>query len=208
MAQQSSYGAIPTEDPEQNVAPANNHEDNNDDAASNYRRTRLEVGEVIESKRAHVLIVSLTILDIILVILQIAATLLGLDNSKDAHQVLEIFAHISLGIVTFFVVEILLKVFAFGLDYFWINSPFGLLHLADAIIIFISFFLEVFLTGAEQELGALLIIFRLWRIVKLTGAVAIETAEHSQARIVQLESQIKELERENQRLRANTIDQV
>ncbi|KAI1295960.1 hypothetical protein EDD11_007680 [Mortierella claussenii] len=214
MAQQSSYGAIPTSDSEQG-ALANDTNHDNDDAASDFRRTRLELGEILESKRTHVLILCLTALDILLVILQIAATLLGYEEDKKAEWILELFAHVSLGIVTFFVIEVLLKTLAFGPGYFWRHTPHGLMHLADAMIIIISFLLEVFLKGAEQELGSLLIIFRLWRLVKLTGTVAIETAEHNQVRVLQLETRIKELEiqlRESQhevhRLRAHTADQV
>ncbi|KAF8934404.1 hypothetical protein EDD21DRAFT_365368 [Dissophora ornata] len=209
MAQQSAYGAIPTSEHGENALP---HQDG---APSDFKKTRHEVGEIIESKRAHVVILILTSLDILLVICQIAATLLGLDDNDEADWILEIFAHASLAIVTFFVFEILLKIFAFGPSYFWTSTPHGLLHLADALIIIISFLLEIFLKGAEQELGSLLIIFRLWRVIKLTGTVAIETAEHNAEHINQLKEQIKELEQqlkesqdEVQRLRAHTADQV
>ncbi|KAF9357962.1 hypothetical protein BGX26_002754 [Mortierella sp. AD094] len=209
MAQQSSYGTVPTSEREadslQNPAVGQ----------SDLDKTRHEVGKAIESKRAHVIILALTTIDVLLVISQIAATLLGLEDHKGAEETLEIIAHISLAIVTFFVVEVLLKVFAFGPSYFWTGNPHGLLHLADALIIIISFLLEITLKGAEQELGSLLIIFRLWRLIKLTGTVAIETTEHHQEHILHLETRIKELEiqlqesqLEVQRLRAHTIDQV
>ncbi|KAF9127622.1 hypothetical protein BGW39_005747 [Mortierella sp. 14UC] len=204
---QSSYGAIPTDDTTVDI--------NNQDSSSSEDSTRHHIGEILESKKAHILILSLTAIDVALVILQIAASLLHLDDTKDAQWFLELLAHTSLAIVSFFVLEIVLKIYAFGLGYFWTGNPHGILHLADALIIIISFLLEVFLTGAEQELGALLIIFRLWRIVKLTGTVAIETAEHNHAavaaledRIRTLENELKESQSEVQRLRANTDDQV
>ncbi|KAG0260948.1 hypothetical protein BGZ95_004326 [Linnemannia exigua] len=204
---QSSYGAIPTDD---TTVDINNH-----DSSSDSSSTRHQIGEILESKKAHILILSLTIVDVALVILQIAASLLQLDDTKGAQWFLELLSHISLGIVSFFVLEIILKIYAFGLGYFWTSNPHGILHLADALIIIISFLLEVFLTGAEKELGSLLIIFRLWRIVKLTGTVAIETAEHNHATVASLEARIKTLENELkdsqsevQRLRANTEDQV
>ena len=209
MAQQSAYGAIPTSERGED-APL--HQDG---APSDLKETRHEFGEIIESKCAHVVILILTSIDILLVICQIAATLLGFDDNSDAEWILEIFAHVSLAIVTFFVLEVLLKVFAFGPRFFWTGTPHGLLHLADAIIIIISFLLEIFLKGAEQELGSLLIIFRLWRVIKLTGTVAIETAEHNEEYISSLKEHIKELEQqlqesqqEVQRLRAHTAEQV
>jgi hypothetical protein len=157
----------------------------------------------------------LTILDILLVLAQIAATLLELDDNKEVEWLLELFAHASLAIVIVFLLEIVLKIFAFGIGYFWKNTPYGLLHLADALIIVISFLLEVFLKGAEQELGSLLIIFRLWRIVKLTGTITIKTVEHShelvhelERRIEELEHRLHESEKEIRRLRAFTQDQA
>lgn len=207
MAHQTNYGTLSAIDQDHHPQEAAG-----DDELS---KTRHEVGEMLESKQAHVVILSLTILDVLLVIAQIAATLLELDDSKEHEQVLELFAHASLAIVTIFLLEIFLKIFAFGLKYFWKNTPFGLLHLADALIIIISFLLEVFLKGAEQELGSLLIIFRLWRIVKLTGTVTIKTAEQSQSlvselqeRVEELEQQLREVEGENRRLRAIIGDQA
>ncbi|KAG0046298.1 hypothetical protein BGZ83_008524 [Gryganskiella cystojenkinii] len=215
MAQQSSYGAIPTTDENR---PLNADQED----SSALTRSRHEIGELIESKKAHVVILTLTALDVLLVILQISATLLHLDHSKESEGILELFAHASLAIVSFFVVEIILKVYAFGPSYFWGSTQHGYLHLADAVIIIISFLLEVFLKGAEQELGSLLIIFRLWRLIKLTGTVAIETAEHQQDQLAQLETKIKQLEAlvkdlqgqleesktEVTKLRAHTVDQV
>ncbi|KAG0244232.1 hypothetical protein BG011_003022 [Mortierella polycephala] len=203
----ASYGAIPTSENEE--VPLNEQEEE-----SSFSRCRREIGEVLESKPTHMAIVGLTLIDIALVMCQIAASLLGFDDTEEAQWILELFTHASLAIVSIFLFEISLKVFAFGLGYFWGGSK-GLLHLADAVIIIVSFFLEVFLTGAEQELGALLIVFRLWRVLKLTGAVAIETAEYGQARakalearVMQLEEELEEAQQENERLRAHTTENV
>jgi len=92
-------------------------------------------------------------------------------QGEDSPAWLEVLAHISLGITTFFLVEIPLSLFAFGLRFY---NPFGpvphaVLHLFDALIILTTFILEVVLRGREQELASLLIILRLWRLVKLVG---------------------------------------
>lgn len=89
----------------------------------------------------------------------------------DAPAWLEVLAHISLAITTFFLIEIPLSIYAFGLKFY---NPFGpvphsVLHLFDAFIIVTTFILEVVLKGREQELASLLIILRLWRLVKLVG---------------------------------------
>lgn len=92
-------------------------------------------------------------------------------DGPDAPVWLEVLSRISLAITTFFLVEIPLSIFAFGLQFY---NPFGPvphsgLHLFDAIIIGTTFILEVVLRGRERELASLLIILRLWRLVKLVG---------------------------------------
>lgn len=84
---------------------------------------------------------------------------------------LEVLAHISLVITTLFLIEIPLTLWAFGLEFY---NPFGKvtlarLHLFDAAIIMATFVLEVVLKGRERELAGLLIILRLWRLIKLVG---------------------------------------
>lgn len=74
-------------------------------------------------------------------------------------------------ITTLFLVEIPLTLWALGHEFY---NPFGRiphssLHLFDAIIILTTFVLEVILRGKERELAGLLIILRLWRLLKLVG---------------------------------------
>ncbi|KAF9907685.1 hypothetical protein EC991_010717 [Linnemannia zychae] len=164
--------------------------------ASWFSRTRFYIGKAIESKAAHITILILTLCDIILVMLQIGASLLHLDETEHEHWAMTLFEHLSLAIISVFMLEILLKIFAFGPRYFWIGTRHWILHLADALIIITSFLLEIFLKGAQQELSSLLIVFRLWRVVKLTGTVAVEVSEHDQARVALLEDRIQSLEEE------------
>lgn len=64
------------------------------------------------------------------------------------------------------------------------------------MIILTSFILEICLHGASQELSSLLIVFRLWRVVKLTGTVAIKVSSHEQEIAALLEVRVQELEKE------------
>ena len=64
-----------------------------------------------------------------------------------------------------------MTLWAFGYRFY---NPLGdlvyaSLHVFDALIIVITFALEVFLKGRERELFGLLIVLRLWRLVKLVG---------------------------------------
>jgi voltage-gated hydrogen channel 1 len=88
---------------------------------------------------------------------------------------LDILAHVSLGITTLFLIEIPITLWAMGLSYF---NPLGplphaSLHLFDATVIVGTFILEIVLRGRERELAGLLIILRLWRLVKLVGGTSV-----------------------------------
>ena len=91
---------------------------------------------------------------------------------------LEVFSIISLVITSLFLIEIPLASYAFGIQYY---NPFGSrlhssLHFFDAMVILVTFILEVVLRGKERELAGLLVVLRLWRLVKLVGGrlVAVE----------------------------------
>jgi len=106
-------------------------------------------------------------------------------HGEDAPAWLEVLAHISLAITTFFLIEIPLSIYAFGFTFYNPLGPMthGALHLFDAIIIVTTFVLEVALKGREQELASLLIVFRLWRLVKLVGGVAVGVGEVEEGNI-------------------------
>jgi len=91
----------------------------------------------------------------------------------DSPAWLEVLSHISLVITTLFLVEIPMSIWALGLGYM---NPFGpvphsTIHAFDAIIIITTFTLEIILRGKERELAGLLVILRLWRLVKLVGGM-------------------------------------
>ena len=80
-------------------------------------------------------------------------------------------SQISTVITTLFLIEIPLTLWSLGFEFY---NPFGgiphaSLHIFDAIIILTTFVLEVVLKGKERELAGLLIILRLWRLLKLVG---------------------------------------
>lgn len=84
---------------------------------------------------------------------------------------LNILSRISLAITTLFLAEIPVTLWAMGPNFYNpVGSfPHASLHLFDAFVIVATFVLEVVLRGRERELAGLLIILRLWRLVKLVG---------------------------------------
>lgn len=84
---------------------------------------------------------------------------------------LEVLATISLAITTLFLIEIPIALWTFGVRFYnpFSDVPHSTLHLFDAAIIITTFILEFVLKGRQRELAGLLIILRLWRLVKLVG---------------------------------------
>jgi len=165
----------------------------------------------LESRPLHKLVIFLITVDASCVLADLIYAFLreGCTPAEgpNAPKWLAVLSHISLGITSFFVVEIPLTLWALGLRFY---NPFGRvphasLHLFDAFIILTTFVLEIVLRGKEQELAGLLIILRLWRLIKLVGGVSVgigEIDEGDAVRAAEAEMQVEALKKENADLRA------
>jgi len=161
---------------------------------------REKTAQVLEHRYLHKTVILMIVIDASCVLADLIYTFLSPGctppEGSDAPQWLEVLAHISLAITTFFLIEIPLSIYAFGFQFY---NPFGsvphsVLHLFDAFIIMTTFILEVVLKGREQELASLLIIFRLWRLVKLVGGVAVGVGEMEEGNIKELNEVRRELQ--------------
>lgn len=137
-----------------------------------FEPRRQKVAQALESKAAHITIIVLVILDLCVVLTELILSSFypGCPDEErpDAVETAEeAFSWTSIAILSIFTIEILLKLFVFGVSYFknW-------LHFLDAAIIITSLILECVLRGIAQETVSLLIIFRLWRLVRVMHAVA------------------------------------
>ncbi|KLO12638.1 hypothetical protein SCHPADRAFT_409970 [Schizopora paradoxa] len=168
----------------------------------NDKLTRREwVGEKLESKHFHKAIIFLIAVDATCVLADLVYTFLvdpcaGGGGEEDQPAWLEVLAHISLAITTFFLIEIPLATYAFGFSYYRPLGavPHASLHLFDAVVILTTFVLEVVLRGREQELVGLLVLLRLWRLVKLVGGIAVGAGEIDEELSKQLAETKQELE--------------
>ncbi|KAJ7582899.1 hypothetical protein C8J56DRAFT_235604 [Mycena floridula] len=141
---------------------------------------RVRLAEQIESPWFHKSVIFLISVDAGCVLTDLGYTLLSDCSSAPANpRWLEVASFVSLGITSLFLAEIPLALTAFGWNYY---NPFGQvvhagLHLFDAFIIVSTFVLELVLKGRERELAGLLVVLRLWRLVKLVGGIAVGAGE-------------------------------
>jgi len=90
------------------------------------------------------------------------------EHRPDAVEEAEkFFSFTSIAILSLFTLEQMVRLIVFGFRYFA-----HLWHALDAFIIVASLVLEAVLRGAAQETVSLLVIFRLWRLVRILHGTA------------------------------------
>jgi len=183
---------------------------NNLDDTPEEESRREKVARGLESKRLHQTVLLFISVDAICVLADLIYTFLSNPCSRPGEDPvwLEVFSIISLVITSLFLIEIPVAIYAFGIQYY---NPFGSrlhssLHCFDATVIVVTFVLEAVLRGKERELAGLLVILRLWRLVKLVGGVAVGAGEineetdkqlaEAQAEVRSLRTRVQELEQE------------
>ncbi|CAG8501795.1 15687_t:CDS:1 [Racocetra persica] len=161
---------------------------------------------LLECRQTHWFILFLVSADFFCVMTTIVVTFLWPNMERDEHIVIEILSLIAFIIDCFFMIEIALHLFVFGLSYYFKGSNW-LLHLFDATIIITTFFLEIFLKGKQREAAGLLIVFRLWRLVKMLSAFAVGMGEYYDEQAENLKRKVEELEKESNKV-LDEVDKI
>lgn len=145
-----------------------------------HASTQRRLAAALESRRMHVVIIALTILDLCIVVTELSLFSFYPVEEERPEAVTsaeDVLAWTTVAILSIFALEQLAKLAVFGFRYFmqfW--------HAFDAAIIVTSLVLEVLLRGPARDTVALLVVFRLWRLVRVMyGVVEVETAEHEAA---------------------------
>ncbi|KAI9313042.1 hypothetical protein BX666DRAFT_1978952 [Dichotomocladium elegans] len=170
----ATYGAVPTQDPELgDVVYQNEHEEK--------AEWRKQLGEFLEMDKVHLSIVGLTILDALCVLFQIIYTFLHECQSptspphwyKLTNEAADV---ISQGVTCIFLMELTLAFIAFGPRYYLPGWPHWKLHVLDVVVVVATFVFDIVLHGKEREVAELLIIFRLWRVVRIVEATVLSVS--------------------------------
>jgi len=100
----------------------------------------------------------------------------------DEPQWVQVLRDLSFGINFIFVLEHLVRLWASGWRYF-LRVPHWPLHLLDAFVVFTTLILEIGLRSYPElsSLVALLVLLRLWRLIKVVEGVAISVEEVGEA---------------------------
>ncbi|KAI1794505.1 hypothetical protein LXA43DRAFT_1058965 [Ganoderma leucocontextum] len=170
--------------PARNAPHAVNHlESQSTLPETRYQRAKARTAEFLESDPLHYIVITLVLIDSACVLADLAYTFLSEEctpiEGPGAPWWLTVLAHVSLAITTIFLVEIPASIWALGAQKFnpCSGEPHAPLHFFDAIVIVTTFVLEVVLRGRERELASLLVVLRLWRLVKLVQGIAVSAGE-------------------------------
>ncbi|XP_063820467.1 voltage-gated hydrogen channel 1 [Pseudophryne corroboree] len=165
---------------------------------------------LFSSHKFHIVIVTLVILDALFVLIEVLLDL-ELLAEKVSHVVPEVFHYLSISVLSFFLLEIVGKLYAFRLEFF--HHKF---EVFDAVIVVISFIIDVVYITREDVFNAvgLLILLRLWRVARIVNGVILSVKSQAEekinklkekqetllARVAQLEQQCTHQEEEIVRL--------
>ena len=157
------------------------------------------LGRWLESESVHRLILAALIVDFIVVMAEILYTMFEDHNCDNKHQenghdrshvevILTALELTSLSIVSLFVVELTLKVYCFGIQYFTRAK----VHIFDALVVLITFTLMLCLHDEEEDVASLLILLRFWRVIRVIDAVAVGIGHQYENELEEVKEQLRE----------------
>ncbi|OCK81457.1 hypothetical protein K432DRAFT_442360 [Lepidopterella palustris CBS 459.81] len=171
---------------------------------SRIEGSRLWLQRFLTSKAGHYSILLLVSLDVSCIFADFVINLFTCEarSPKSGYNTaLEVLGIVSLVFSCLFMVELLASVWAFGNEYF--KSKF---HCFDALVIVAGFTVDILLRGVIEEVASLVVILRLWRVVKIIEELSVGAQEQTEGlleRIADLEEENRDLKAELQHLKAN-----
>ncbi|CAG7563104.1 unnamed protein product [Fusarium equiseti] len=142
------------------------------------RTTREATAQFLSSKAGHYSVLTLVSLDVLSMIADFVLNLFKCEQGRkgsDWDLALEILGSIALVFSCLFMLELIASVWAFGWKYF--NSWF---HCFDAFIVIAGFITDVALRGIIEEVASLIVVMRLWRVIKIIEEISLGAQEQNE----------------------------
>jgi len=140
---------------------------------------KLVLLHVLHSYKYQALVIVMVILDCICVIAELLIDL-EISMSEEGHIVKEVLHNISIAILSCFLVEIVVKLYAYGLELF--RMPW---ELFDAVVVIVSFALDVAFRHSVGPINGagLIIVLRLWRVTRILSGMVMSVRRHSEHKL-------------------------
>ncbi|KAG5656047.1 hypothetical protein KAF25_001617 [Fusarium avenaceum] len=162
--------------------------------------TRQKTARFLSSKSGHYSVLTLVSLDVLSMIADFILNLFKCEQGKKSSEwdiALDILGSISLVFSCLFMVELIASIWAFGWKYF--KSWF---HCFDAFIVIAGFVTDVLLRGIVEEVASLIVVMRLWRVVKIIEELGLGAQEQTE----ELSDKLEQCEKVNEALRKEVED--
>ncbi|KAI9711097.1 MAG: hypothetical protein M1812_007291 [Candelaria pacifica] len=163
--------------------------------SSERYRVRHAVQQFLTSKTGHSLVLILVALSASCILANMIIALVRCEEKSEDHGLVignMVLSTISLGVACVFVGELLAAIFAFGISYLYYVS-----YCFDAVVIIATFVVSLALRGTLEETARLVVLLRLWRVVRLMY----QSGTATQAEMDDMDARIETLERENGKLK-------
>ncbi|XP_062037876.1 voltage-gated hydrogen channel 1 isoform X1 [Lepus europaeus] len=143
---------------------------------------RSSLRKLFSSHRFQVIVICLVVLDALLVLAELILDLKIIQPDKNNYAA-RVFHYMSIIILVSFLLEISLKIFVFRLEFF--HHKFEIL---DAVVVVVSFILDIVLLFREHDFEALglLILLRLWRVARIVNGIIISVKTRSERKLLRL----------------------
>ena len=173
--------------------------DQEDESESERRcgllQDRVRLQAKLHSHRFQMIIIGLVAIDFLIVLVQLLMDIQVIKGVHHDHLAIQILHYTSIVILGLFLIEIVVKLYAFGLDFFHHK-----LEVFDAIVVIVSFALDIAYSGNMDAWDAigLLVLLRLWRVVRIVNGIVLsvkiemdEKMHHLKEEIVELKTQLE-----------------
>ncbi|KAK3606428.1 hypothetical protein CHS0354_041365 [Potamilus streckersoni] len=150
-----------------------------DETKQEFASFRERLKYILYTHKFQIIIICLVILDCLLVISELLLDLKILPSSED-NIAPHILHYASIGILSLFIIEILVRLYAVRLDFFRHK-----MELFDAVIIIVSLVLDIIFRntkGPENGVG-LLIVLRLWRVTRILNGIILSVKKQAEKKI-------------------------
>ncbi|XP_061692090.1 voltage-gated hydrogen channel 1 isoform X2 [Syngnathoides biaculeatus] len=136
------------------------------------------------SARFQVLVVCLVVLDAIFVLAELLVDL-SIIQLEHGHVAPEVFHYLSLALLTFFMVELAGKLFAYRLEFF--QHRF---EVFDALVVILSFVLDIVFIFHDDIFDGmgLLILLRLWRVARIINGILVSVKTRADQKMHKLKA--------------------
>ncbi|KIO06522.1 hypothetical protein M404DRAFT_485423 [Pisolithus tinctorius Marx 270] len=172
---------------------------------------RQNTAQFLESPWLHTFVITLITIDVACVLVDLGYSFLSNGcippEGPESPAWLEVLANISLAINTFFLIEIPLALWSFGIKFFLplSNVPHASFHLFDAIIIITTVVLEFVLKGKERELAGLLITLRIAVGAGEVEEEVLKELDETKRKLEGTSAALAKAREENRKLRARVL---